>query len=298
MFFSGKAIAVAVVTALLWVNPVRAQDSDEATLYGQAMIHDLSALTIPEGDWRIAAGYFGNNPFSDFHVLEVAWAPWEGIQFSTESLLWLARMVNLHGKWTIYSTGEWAVGIEGGVYVLKVDSKSESGDESQTTLWSIPLLLRGTYAPLQSLRIHGLLSYTAVGGKVANSTYTGDTEGIANVTAKVGGVSVGASAEYWLLDWLAATLEFRVPLTSKEEGEYEEGGTSVVGSVEADAAYEDWVVTANVQILPWDWLSLRAGVMYGPLLGGELLTPLLGDNLSPELTQRNFWPTVDLSFMF
>jgi len=257
------------------------------------MIYDLSGYTLGLREWRVDTGWVGNS-LTDLKLLELTYAPWHGIQVSSETAIWLARMPNLAVKYSFLTRAMGAGAVSTEVFVFRPK-------ESDVTLGALAFGLHGTFIPVSGLHLHTSFLYTALAGRLAELGQGEGQELLANAALALGGARITAAIEYWPARWLALFLEGRVPIYSAWDATASSdagGGARTKAKMEEEKPGADWSALTGILIRAGVFRA-RLGVVYGPVVGGELFLVTLSPE-GPEKVdmKKYFLPTLDIAFQW
>ncbi|MBM4354820.1 MAG: hypothetical protein FJ109_13705 [Deltaproteobacteria bacterium] len=285
-------LMMALATCLLCITalsrPATAQVAGDVA--AGAVLCDLGACTLPRHGWSVELGWVGNSWIQDLRALQLNYAPYHGLQLTSQTGLYLLGMPNFGLKWAFPRERTWAAFVATDVFVYR--PKKVEG----VTLGIVVASTGASWTPRERLHLHLKASYTAVTGKVDEVQNAEGEDVLADTALNVSGLMASTAIDWWPWRFAALLLELRLPLYSAYKGTASTAGGRATTEVELtnESPIEDWTLLAGVALKAGIFRA-RLGMFWGPPLGGELfLIESSSGSVDKSDLGRTVFPTAEI----
>lgn len=254
------------------------------------MLYDVGAYTLPRHAWSVEAGWVGNSWLQDLRALQLNYAPYHGLQLTSQTGMYLLRIPNFGLKYAFLGKAGLTLFAASDAFVYK--PRKIEGATLGIVLASTGL----TWSPRPRLHMHLKASYTALAGKVDEVKNAEGEDALADTALNLSGLLASTAVDWWPWRFMALLLEFRVPLYSAYKGKTASAGGRATTEVELEneTPARDWTVLAAVAFKA-SIFRARLGLFYGPPLGGELfLVESTSGSVNKANLDRTVFPTCEI----
>ncbi len=288
--FPSRLTTAAIMAVLVVGLPVAAVGQPQPDAEDGTHLYDVGAYTLPRHGWSVEVGYVGNSWLQDLRALQLNYAPYHGLQLTSQTGLYLLRVPNLGLKYSFLNRAGFTLFLSTDAFVYR--PKKVEG----ATLGILLASTGASYSPANRLHIHLKASYTALAGKVEEVQNAEGEDALADTALNLSGLLASTSVDWWPWRFMALLLELRLPLYSAYKGKTETSGGNASTEVELEneSTLEDWTLLAAVAFKAGIFRA-RLGAFWGPPLGGELflIEPNSGGVDKADLS-RTVFPTAEI----